>query len=171
MRQIFKGYLYFCPRFFLFISSIPSKLVTHSANLTQMIYRRPDAKVQNKSVFLPFKPFSPAVHGDLLCPLSVHPAMWLLCVLSFRFLPCYKGGVYFCVLCMCVCVYFPACEWLCTCACMRHHPWWSLCLCSRESLVLLVIFDGGIDGICVCVDMKENIDRETSVNGWLQSED
>lgn len=52
----------------LFVSNISSHF---SANLTRMIHRPPHAKVQNKSVFIPFKPFGLAVPRDLLCSLSV----------------------------------------------------------------------------------------------------
>lgn len=39
------------------------------------------------------------------------------------------------------------------------------------SLVLQVGFEGGIDGIFVCVDIKEKVGRETGVNSRWQSED
>lgn len=49
-------------------------------------------------------------------------------------------------------------------ACVTVHDGPFVCV-PGESLVLQVIFEGGIDSICVCVNMKENTDRETSVNG------
>lgn len=120
LLQSGKGDLVFLPKiqqFCLFVSNISSHF---SANLTRMIHRPPHAKVQNKSVFIPFKPFGPAVPRDLLCSLSVHPAVWTLCVcvLSFRFLRCYKGSVYFDLLCVSLCVF----SRMCACACKRHRP-------------------------------------------------
>lgn len=121
----------FCYSVYLQHSQIDSHL---SANLTQVIYRPPDAKVQNKTILIPFKPFSLAIPRDRLCPLSVDAMCVCVCVgLVSGFCPVIKAV---CTLDYCVywlCVYFPACA---LCACIRHCPWadlnWPLCLCSRE---------------------------------------
>lgn len=75
------------------------------------------------------------------------PVIKLVCTLGYRV---YR------------CVYSSACEWLCTCAFIRHCEHSQLVPLSvfLGNLVLQVGFEGRIADIFVCVDIKEKIGRD-----------
>lgn len=116
---------------------------------------------------MPINPLSRAVPRDLLCSLSVHPAVRTLCAcLVSGFCPVIKVActfiVYFvCVLLLCVyrCVNFPVRAYI-----TFHEPIQLVPLSVFPgNLVLQAVFEGGIDSIFECVDITERIGRETSV--------